>query len=70
MERSEGVVRMDAEMWALVAEVLAVNARVAGMTADNMCCVAAGNVPEHDSTDFERETTVLEFLAERLRTEV
>lgn len=65
-ERDEGVVRMDAGMWALVAELEALKAERAGMEALNQDNGGLG-YDEHAFYDVAKR---MEALANRLRTEV
>jgi len=69
-ERHEGVVRMDSELQALVAEMNSLVAIMEGMKADNQYCASQGIPPSHDSGGFGAISTEFDKLAKRFRTEI
>lgn len=64
-ERDEGVVRMDAGMWGLVAEMYAVQARIEGMKAANR-----GDVLVYDKNAFDMAERELYGIANALHTRI
>lgn len=69
-ERHEGVVRLEARMFALVAEMEAVKARIEAMKVDNEVQQANGGEPAWNVTSFLEMAGELEEIAKGLRTEI
>lgn len=61
--RHEGVVRQDAQMWKLVAQMEAVKATVAGMIAENMQREAVGASMAYGDEAFAEQAAALEKIA-------
>lgn len=66
----EGVVRMAAEMYALVAQMEAIKTRVHAMVAENAVRVLDGYSPSYTSNHFFGAESELSQLAERFRQEI
>lgn len=66
----EATVRMAAQMWAIVAEMRAVEAQVEGMKAENQARMSCGHALAYNEGDFVGASSDLQNLANRLRTEV
>jgi hypothetical protein len=69
-KRDEGVVRMDAQMWACVADLFAANAEVLGMRAENEFRVGNGNSVAYGDEHFMAVAERLTQLGSRMRTEI
>ena len=54
---------MSAQQLQILALIMANNAYVLGMQADNASCVARGDHPKWDYSDFSRQASELEDLA-------
>jgi hypothetical protein len=66
-EQHEGVVRMMAGMWSLVAKLEAAKARVAGMTAENEQRKIQGSAMAYSDYGFFEEAEKMEAVAIELR---
>lgn len=58
---------MDVHAMALMVQAFAVNARVAGMVAENQHRLDCGNSIAYGVEAFEAEASTLDYLAEALR---
>lgn len=70
MERHEGVVRQDAAMWAMVAELFSHVAMIAGMTAENQQRSQLGKAMAYSDSGFIYHAEGLTEIAEKLRKEI
>ena len=66
----EGVVRMQAQMYAIIALIEAVKASIAGMQADNQERISEGFALAWRGSDFEDCRHKLEELARQLREDI
>lgn len=67
MERGEGEIRQDAQMWALVAELEALKTERSGMEAENVCRADRGAAPAYGEEEFAALSKKLHEVALLLR---
>lgn len=69
-ERDEGVVRMDSQMWALVAQIEAARARVEAMRAENEQRIRRDAALAYGDEAFFEQAGILDSLASALQVRV
>ena len=69
-ERGVGIIRLDAEFTALIAEMEAIKTEVFGMVATNQQRADDGMAPAYDGLAFRESAEELRAIAERLRSEI